>query len=70
MDVCQRLAENVKRLRKLKGISQEELADQAKVHRTYMSDIERGVRNPSIKVVERMGEALGVTASQLLDIPV
>ncbi|MET0183649.1 MAG: helix-turn-helix transcriptional regulator [Caulobacterales bacterium] len=54
------------RLRLAKGWSQEELADEAGLHRTYVSGVERGVRNPTIEVLERFADALGVTASELL----
>lgn len=67
MDVRQRLGQNVRRLRKAKGVSQEELADLAGVHRTYASDIERGTRNPSITVVEQFALALDMTTGSLLD---
>lgn len=67
MDVRQRLGQNVRRLRKAKGISQEELADLAGVHRTYASDIERGTRNPSITVVEQFAVALDVRLGILSD---
>ncbi len=49
------------------GWSQEELADEAELHRTYVSDLERGTRNPSILVIERLTAALGVPAGDLLD---
>lgn len=48
------------------GWSQEDYADRAGIHRTYVSDIERGERNPTITVVEKLAVALGVTASELL----
>jgi transcriptional regulator with XRE-family HTH domain len=67
MDVRKRLGSNIKRLRKEKGISQEELADLVGVHRTYESDIERGTRNPSILVLEKFGKALKVRPGSLLD---
>lgn len=67
MDVRQRLAANLKRLRKAADISQEELADRAGIHRTYASDIERGARNPTVTVVERLASALGVSIGSLLD---
>ena len=57
---------NVRRLREAKGVSQEAFAFEAGIHRTYVSDIERGARNPTITVVERLAESLGVTASDLL----
>jgi transcriptional regulator with XRE-family HTH domain len=67
VDIRLRLARNVRRLRKQIGISQEELADRADVHRTYASDIERGTRNPSITVVDRFAKALKTTPGALLD---
>jgi transcriptional regulator with XRE-family HTH domain len=66
VDIRQRLATNLRRLRLEKGWSQEEFADQAGIHRTYVSDIERGARNPTIIVVERLARPLGMTASELL----
>ncbi|QQV77532.1 helix-turn-helix transcriptional regulator [Sphingomonas aliaeris] len=66
MDIRQRLATNLRRLRLEKGWSQEEFADQAGIHRTYVSDIERGARNPTITVVERLARPLGMSPSELL----
>lgn len=65
-DVCQRLAENLRRLRTERGLSQEAFADHAGIHRTYVSDLERGARNPTIRVVERLAVALNVTPAELL----
>lgn len=67
MDIHRRLAANMKALRKAKGLSQEALADAAGVDRTYISGIERLVRNPTIEVLDRIAVALGATAGQLLD---
>ena len=66
VDVRQRLARNVRRLREAKGWSQEVYADEARIHRTYVSDIERGTRNPTIAVVEKLAAPLNVTAAELL----
>ena len=66
MDVRERLGQNLRRLRLAKGWSQEAYADEAGIHRTYVSDIERGARNPTIAIVEKLGVPLGVTASDLL----
>lgn len=66
MDVRKRLGTNLRRLRQAKGFSQEAFAFEAGIHRTYVSDIERGARNPTITVVENLAMALGVTASDLL----
>lgn len=67
MDVRQRLARNLRALREAKGWSQEGFAHEAGIHRTYVSDIERGARNPTITVVEKLAGPLGVSASQLLE---
>jgi len=62
-----RLGWNVRRLREAKGWSQEDYADRAGIHRTYVSDIERGRRNPTVTVVEKLAKPLGVSAGSLLD---
>lgn len=67
MDVRQRLAVNLRRLRSQKGLSQEQFAFDAGIHRTYISDLERGTRNPTITVVERLAKCLDVTMGALLD---
>ena len=59
MDIRQRLGTNLRRLRDAKGWSQEAFADEAGIHRTYVSDIERGARNPTIRVIERLARPLG-----------
>lgn len=66
MEICQRPGRNVRRLREEKGWSQEDFADRAGIHRTYVSDIERGRRNPTIIVVERLAKPLNVPAGELL----
>lgn len=66
MDVKKRLGSNLRHLREAKKLSQEKFAFEAGIHRTYVSDIERGARNPTITVVERLAAALGVTVSDLL----
>lgn len=57
--------QNVARLRDLRGISQDKLAEKADLDRTYISGIERGVRNPGVKTVVRLAKALNVTVSEL-----
>ncbi|MFZ4682809.1 MAG: helix-turn-helix domain-containing protein [Terrimicrobiaceae bacterium] len=58
---------NVARLRAAKGFSQEKLAEKAEIDRTYVSGIERGVRNPGIKAVLRISKALTVSISELFE---
>jgi transcriptional regulator with XRE-family HTH domain len=67
MDIRQRLAANLRRLRQSKGWSQEEFAHEAGLHRTYVSDLERGARNPTITVVDKLAVALGVPVGTLLN---
>ena len=67
MDIRQRLAANLRKFRLEKGWCQEEFAHQADVHRTYISDLERAARNPSIDVIGRLATTLGVKAGELLD---
>ena len=60
MDVRARVGLNLQTFRREKNLSQEELAHAANVHQTYVSDLERGKRNPSILVLDRLAGALGV----------
>ena len=67
MDIRARVGKSVQRLRQAKGWSQEELADQAGMHRTYVSGIERGIRNATVTVLERLAIALDVRIGDLTD---
>jgi transcriptional regulator with XRE-family HTH domain len=66
-DVRAILARNIKAARTRLNLSQEELAARAQIDRTYVSGIERRVRNPTITVVARFAAALETTAAALLD---
>lgn len=67
MDIRARLGLNVRRLREAKGWSQEDYADRAGIHRTYVSDIERGRRNPTVTVVEKLAVPFDIQPGALLD---
>jgi len=67
MEIQKRLATRVRTLRRDKGWSQEELAHQAGVHRTFVSQIERAVKISTIVTVEKVACALGVRIGELLD---
>ncbi len=56
---------NVRHIRERKGWSQDLLSEVSDLHRTYISGIERGVRNPTIDIIERLAEALDVRPSEL-----
>lgn len=58
---------NVARIRAAKGFSQEKLAEKADIDRTYVSGIERGVRNPGIKSVVRIARALSVSVAEMCE---
>lgn len=66
MDVVQLLGVNVRYYRKLKGMTQEQLAAEAGMERSYVSDLERGTRNPSVLALGRLADALCIEASLLL----
>lgn len=61
------LAKKLRHYRLEKGWSQDELAYQTGSDRTYISDIERGLRNPSLKTLARFADTLGVTIGDLCD---
>ncbi len=67
MDVVQLLGANVRRHRQLKGMTQEQLALEAGMERSYVSDLERGTRNPTVRALGRLAKALGVEPMALLE---
>ena len=66
MDIHMQVGLNVQRLRREKGWSQEDLAFESGLHRTYVSGIERGVRNPTLLILEKLAKSLGVAPAELL----
>lgn len=67
MDIQHRLARNLRMLRAEKQWSQEEVSFEAGLHRTYYSDLERGTRNPSIVMLEKLATVFAVPPARLLD---
>lgn len=65
-DLKRKFGQAVQWLRHDLGVSQEELAARAEIHRTYLGDIERGNRNPALINICRIAGALGVPAHELL----
>jgi transcriptional regulator with XRE-family HTH domain len=65
-DVRKIVGRNVRRLREEAGLSQEKLALEADLDRTYVSGVERGVRNPTVTVVARIAKALKIAPDKLL----
>ncbi|WP_182547935.1 helix-turn-helix domain-containing protein [Phyllobacterium myrsinacearum] len=66
MDSRHVVGRNVRRIREERGLSQEKLAFETELHRTYISGVERGVRNPTVLVIDRLAKALGVLPHILL----
>lgn len=65
MDIKVRFGKTIKELRLQKGLSQERLAELCDLHRTYISDVERGERNVSLVNIEKICKALGVSISSI-----
>ena len=57
---------NIRRRRKERGLTQEELAFESELDLTYVGGIERGARNPSLLVMARLADALSISLSKLL----
>ncbi len=65
--VLEKLGKNIERMRKMKSYSQQELAVKARLDLTTISEIESGIRNPSIRTVNQIASALSVNLSKLFD---
>ena len=63
---CVAFGKAVREFRTRMGVSQEDLADRTKIHRTYIGGIERGERNPTLTMIVRLAEALGASPHELL----
>lgn len=65
-DVREELGKKVRKLRRERRLTQEELADRANMHFTYIGQIERGKRNPSLINLQKIAKALKVSGGELL----
>jgi transcriptional regulator with XRE-family HTH domain len=65
--VQQKLGKKIQGLRKDNKFTQEKLGELTGLDRTYISDIERGVRNPSLKSLQKLSKALNVPMSELVN---
>ena len=66
MDLCALVGRNIRRHRHVAGLTQEELAHRASLDRTYLSDIERGIRNPTLLLLQDVATVLGIHPAILL----
>ena len=69
MDYRQVFAANLRRIRHEKGISQEDLAFEAEVNRTYMSKVEKGDTWVGLEIMVKLGRVLGVEPAEFLQPP-
>lgn len=65
-DILRRLGLNIREARSEKGLSQEELAHKAGLDRSYVGDIERGERNPTVVSLLKLARALGMSVSDFV----
>jgi transcriptional regulator with XRE-family HTH domain len=65
LDLRKRLAANLRTLRGAQGLSQESLADAAGIHRTFVSQVERELKNVSLDSIRKLANALGVDPVEL-----
>ena len=64
--LSRQFGKRVREARLSKGLSQGDVSRRLKLHRSYISGIERGIRNPSLGIVEKIAAALGVSPKTLL----
>ena len=67
MSIKEKFGQKVKQLREQKGFSMEYLANISNIDRTYISDIEKGKRNVSLLIIEKLSKALEVTIQELFN---
>lgn len=68
MDIRKQFGKRVRARRRALDMSQEELGERCKLNRGYISDIERGLRNPSLEVINRIARGLEVDLAELFSI--
>lgn len=62
-----KFGQNIKQIRKQRNLTQKQLADQIEISRSYLSDIENGNKNPSIKTVKKLADSLGLSVTDLFN---
>lgn len=67
VDIKKKFGQRLRNIRKQKKLSQEELSLKAGLHRTYISDIERGSRNVSLENIEKIARALNISKEEFFN---
>ncbi len=70
MNIRAVVGQNLRRLRLAEGMSQEALAADAEVARSYVGRLERGLENPTVELLQRLADALGTAVMEFVRIPV
>jgi transcriptional regulator with XRE-family HTH domain len=65
-ELSERFGQRIRELREKRGLSQEGFAEKVGLDRTYISGIERGVRNPTLLTVQRLADGLGISIEKLM----
>jgi len=65
-NISKQFGQRARTIRLKQGLSQSDVAKRMNVHRSYISSIERGIRNPSLKVIQRIAKALEVPMEKLI----
>lgn len=65
IDINFELGKRIQYLRRRRGMSQEDLALECKINKNYLSDMERGTRNPTIKILEKVSKGLNISLEEL-----
>jgi len=65
-NISKQFGQRARTIRLKQGLSQGDVAKRMNVHRSYISSIERGIRNPSLKVIQRIAKALEVPMEKLI----
>ncbi len=65
-DISKKFGKKVREIRLKKGLSQGDISRRLNLHRSYISGIERGVRNPSLKVIQKIAKALEIDINKLI----
>ena len=66
-DINKTFGKRVVQLRKLQGLSQEELSFRCDIHRTYMGALERGEKSPTLNTLQKLAHGLNLTIKELFD---
>lgn len=68
-NIKKEIGQRIRSLRKRRGMTQEEMADNCGLHWTYIGGLERGERNPTLTTMQKIAGGLGISVQDLLDVP-